>query len=483
MKQDKAQQVARDENLVPTEDRVKIRSSNLKIDPTLTQKEETYQVVLDIIKDISCYNAFLITADVPEIYMQQLWFTIIKVKKSSFYQFDLDNKKCQIDVELFREILGMYHKENVDYAALIWEDFQYQINNRKSKVRRRDSMPYPRLKLISKGEEHQVYGKPILDILVTNDIQNSEAYKTFISISTCLIHLKKGKGKGAQGTKETVTPKKATTAPKKTLPKKKESKKKVSKKQSSITADDNILQDPDEALKLGKSVSQTETEITKEHRRVHETHEQGNLEELPSETLHVFQRRNQSISLKLKGIGLLSDASHLGINTQKAIKASKRESRFQHQSGGSSERAGITPEVSDEPTRKSTVLDEGAGTSPEVSDETKDKNIPWVSTDEDETDDDNEDEDDDKGIDIEKTADEKTDDEELKADKEQQGDDQAGDEQVGVLVSTTHKEKSNLLQSTSSHSVSSNFGNQFLNNSPNVSLISTIQENDKAEIN
>ncbi|GKE67846.1 hypothetical protein Tco_1522007 [Tanacetum coccineum] len=81
MKQDKAQQAAHDEKLVPTEDRVKIRSSNLIIDPTITQKEETYQF--------------------------QFWFTITKVKKSSFYQFDLDNKKCQIDVKLFREILGI----------------------------------------------------------------------------------------------------------------------------------------------------------------------------------------------------------------------------------------------------------------------------------------------------------------------------------------------------------------------------------------
>ncbi|GKG58511.1 hypothetical protein Tco_0592290, partial [Tanacetum coccineum] len=72
--------------------------------------------------------------------------------------------------------------------------------------------------------------------------------------------------------------------------------------------------------------------------------------------------------------------------------------------------------------------------------------------------------------------------EELKPDEEQQEDDQAEDEQVGVPVLTTHKEKPNLLQSTSSHSVSSKFGDQFLN-SPNVSLIGTIQENAGVEIN
>ncbi|GJR97156.1 hypothetical protein Tco_0269330 [Tanacetum coccineum] len=39
-----------------------------------------------------------------------------------------------------------------------------------------------------------------------------------------------------------------------------------------------------------------------------------------------------------------------------------------------------------------------------------------------------------------------------------------------------------MLQFTSSHSVSSNFGNQFIN-SPNASLIGTIPKNAEAEIN
>ncbi|GKB70536.1 hypothetical protein Tco_0931948 [Tanacetum coccineum] len=77
----------------------------MRIDPTLTQKESTCQVILDIIKSSPCYNAFLITVDVPKIYMPQFWFTVKKIKKSSFYQFDLDNKKFQVDVELFRKIL------------------------------------------------------------------------------------------------------------------------------------------------------------------------------------------------------------------------------------------------------------------------------------------------------------------------------------------------------------------------------------------
>ncbi|GKB96446.1 hypothetical protein Tco_0982583, partial [Tanacetum coccineum] len=105
MNQEQIQQAARDEALVPIANRVKISSIKIRIDPTLTQKEENFQVILDIIKASPYYNSFLITADVPEIYMQQFWFTVKKIKKTTFYEFDLGDKKCKIDVELFRKIL------------------------------------------------------------------------------------------------------------------------------------------------------------------------------------------------------------------------------------------------------------------------------------------------------------------------------------------------------------------------------------------
>ncbi|GKG61652.1 hypothetical protein Tco_0621361, partial [Tanacetum coccineum] len=73
----------------------------------------------------------------------------------------------------------------------------------------------------------------------------------FMALSTGLIPPKKGRGKGSKGKRGIVTP----------------------KKKSSITADDNILPDLDEALKLGKSIGRTEAEFAEEERWVHETHE------------------------------------------------------------------------------------------------------------------------------------------------------------------------------------------------------------------
>ncbi|GJX22522.1 hypothetical protein Tco_0226967 [Tanacetum coccineum] len=38
----------------------------------------------------------------------------------------------------------MYHEANEDYVAMMWEDLQYQIDNRQMKVRRHKIMPYLR---------------------------------------------------------------------------------------------------------------------------------------------------------------------------------------------------------------------------------------------------------------------------------------------------------------------------------------------------
>ncbi|GJX57488.1 hypothetical protein Tco_0287385 [Tanacetum coccineum] len=79
----------------------------MRIDPTMTQKEETYQVVLDIIKNTTFYKAFLASADVLEIYMLQFWFIVSKIKNTNYYEFKLANKKCRFDVEVFRKALDI----------------------------------------------------------------------------------------------------------------------------------------------------------------------------------------------------------------------------------------------------------------------------------------------------------------------------------------------------------------------------------------
>ncbi|GJW59624.1 hypothetical protein Tco_0108959 [Tanacetum coccineum] len=91
----------------------------MRIDPTKTPKEPTYQVVLDSLALSPLYPAFLITTEVPEIYMHKFWHTITKIKNKSSYKFKMDKKKCTIDVEVFRDILQICPRlPNQEFDAL-----------------------------------------------------------------------------------------------------------------------------------------------------------------------------------------------------------------------------------------------------------------------------------------------------------------------------------------------------------------------------
>ncbi|GKA86646.1 hypothetical protein Tco_0808357, partial [Tanacetum coccineum] len=147
---------------------MEIGKCNGRINPGKTQREPTFQVVLDALALTPCYSAFLTTADVPEIclgvpgqdfdelptdndivsffkemghteeiksitdvvfdQMHQPWRTFATIINRS-----LSRKITGLDkLRLSRaQILwGMYYKKNVDYVELLWEDFTYQIDNR-----------------------------------------------------------------------------------------------------------------------------------------------------------------------------------------------------------------------------------------------------------------------------------------------------------------------------------------------------------------
>nr|GEU55987.1 hypothetical protein [Tanacetum cinerariifolium] len=100
-----AQQHTLDNALVAIENQCGIGKCNMRINPGMKPKEPTYHVVLDALALKTCYSAFLITANVPVIYMHQFWATINKHNAS--YRFKIDNKRFSMNVEVFRDILNI----------------------------------------------------------------------------------------------------------------------------------------------------------------------------------------------------------------------------------------------------------------------------------------------------------------------------------------------------------------------------------------
>ncbi|GJU92202.1 hypothetical protein Tco_1304625 [Tanacetum coccineum] len=102
-----AQQTKLDLELVPKENRLDIGKCNGRIPHGFSPREPTFQVTMDALALTLCYPAFLITADVPKVYMHQFWNYIYK--HGNFYRFKIDKKKrFKLTLEVFREILQIF---------------------------------------------------------------------------------------------------------------------------------------------------------------------------------------------------------------------------------------------------------------------------------------------------------------------------------------------------------------------------------------
>ncbi|GKE47286.1 hypothetical protein Tco_1478544, partial [Tanacetum coccineum] len=234
----RAQQKALDDDLVSPANRLKIGKCNLRLSSNLNSKEPTLQVVLDALKLASFYKAFKITADVPEIYMQEFW-VIASRHHSSLCQKFKDPPLEEEILSFIRELghtvsgkntaleslclsraqilWGMYYNKNVDYVYLLWEDLVFQVKNKNSK--KNNDMYYPRfikvivdyfmakdqsiprrnkmfwhtarddpmfttIRVISKHHNTQIYGGFLSQHLTNQSMLESKAYKTYHAYAT-----------------------------------------------------------------------------------------------------------------------------------------------------------------------------------------------------------------------------------------------------------------------------------------------------------
>ncbi|GJS36534.1 retrovirus-related pol polyprotein from transposon TNT 1-94 [Tanacetum coccineum] len=379
--QEKQQVAVCDDKWVPFSEIVKISSANIRLETTVPQKEDTFQVVIDFIKNSTCFKAFTISADVPGIFMQQLWDSIKKVQGTDSYEFLLANKKCTVNAEVFRIILNICPRvEGVDFIDVLDDDtaltFLIDIGY-KGPLYKHTNMfvdymhqPWRTLAAIinkclsrnTASKDYQEYGLPIPETMLTEAIKKSESYQMFIKYSTGQIRPKKSRGKGSQG-KKTVDDSQETidvseeSEPEPKLAKKKASSNRRVQKKVMLSADDNIIfDDPDAALELAKSISQTEAEEAEATRKVHATHARIMIESVPE-------------SAKKKSGGRKEQEA---ADIMQALKESKKTSRRQPGTGGSNEGTGSKTGGPDKSTVVSATSSKGTGIKPGVPDEEKD---------------------------------------------------------------------------------------------------------------
>ncbi|GKA28544.1 hypothetical protein Tco_0714789, partial [Tanacetum coccineum] len=248
----------------------------------MPQKEETFQVIIEVIKNSTCFKAFTISVDVPEIFMQQFWYTIKKVQDNDSYELLLANKKCTVNAEVFRTILNICPRvEGEDFTEVPDDDtaLTFLINlGYKGPLSRHTNII---------GEDYQEYGLPIPDVMLTDAIKHSESYQMFIKYLTNQIPPKKSIWKGSKGKKTAEESQETLNVSKESEPEPEPAKKKTSgkrrvKKKVTLSTDDNIIfDDLDSTLELAKSISQTEAEEAEAARKVHATHARIVTESVP----------------------------------------------------------------------------------------------------------------------------------------------------------------------------------------------------------
>ncbi|GKB68252.1 hypothetical protein Tco_0929664, partial [Tanacetum coccineum] len=99
---------ALDDALVPREQRLRIGNSNYRLSTTFKPKEPTFQVALDVLSLTPFYQAFLITASVPAIYMHEFWATVTFQKHN--IKFKMNKKSYSFDLETFRNMFQICPK-------------------------------------------------------------------------------------------------------------------------------------------------------------------------------------------------------------------------------------------------------------------------------------------------------------------------------------------------------------------------------------
>ncbi|GKA91096.1 hypothetical protein Tco_0812966 [Tanacetum coccineum] len=235
------------------------------METTVAQKEETFQVVIDIIKNSTCFKAFTIFADVLKIFMQQFWYTIKKVQDTNSYKFLLANKKCTVNAEVFRTILDICPRvKGLDFTDVPDDDtaltflidlgYKGPLNRHTNMFVDHMHQPWRTLTAIinkclsGKTASNDKLRKSRIDILLVNvcsDIR--EDYQEYaLPIPDVLRH---------DAIMRTIDVSEESE-PKPEPDKKKTSSKRRVKKKVTLSADDNIISDdPDAALELAMSIS------------------------------------------------------------------------------------------------------------------------------------------------------------------------------------------------------------------------------------
>nr|GEU82850.1 hypothetical protein [Tanacetum cinerariifolium] len=157
------QQVALNEALVPHASRLRISKSNFRLRSDIKSKESTLQVATAIVHhQLICFKMNNKKRIVNLEYFREMLQISPRIPNQQFDELPFEEEILAFlrelghsgEIKMITNVMtvfaclklksfgGMYHKKNVDFAYLLWEDFMYQVEHKDAK--KSNEMYYPR---------------------------------------------------------------------------------------------------------------------------------------------------------------------------------------------------------------------------------------------------------------------------------------------------------------------------------------------------
>ncbi|GJT11274.1 retrovirus-related pol polyprotein from transposon TNT 1-94 [Tanacetum coccineum] len=183
-----------DDQILPFAAWVPIGKSNHVLDLQKRQKNPIFQIAVDILQNTNFFRAFTASASVPAIYIQQFWNTLTYVEKAGTYRFQLDENWFTLDANLLREALEitpidqahpfvsppsgdaiMDFVNELGYPEVIHFVSSMAVNHMYQPWR-------AILSMINQCEIDEVFGMPIPNELISNNIRNASYYNAYLKM-------------------------------------------------------------------------------------------------------------------------------------------------------------------------------------------------------------------------------------------------------------------------------------------------------------
>ncbi|GKA81557.1 hypothetical protein Tco_0788249 [Tanacetum coccineum] len=228
------------EQILPRIRWVPIGKSNCYLDAEKSQSNPIYKIAVDILKQTNFFRAFTASSTIPAIYIQQLWDTICYDRIAGGYKFQLDEKwfnltkdtlrdalritpaksssvtdsfghhqsssyrLCRKDVGRIHSIHPYFHGRQKEFGTTYsGKEESHSHCDPKCEVHQTNYLSsatqaqfHPRpesplhfptkepimgyLKFSTKGTKREVFGMPILNELITNDIRGADYYDAYL---------------------------------------------------------------------------------------------------------------------------------------------------------------------------------------------------------------------------------------------------------------------------------------------------------------